>query len=132
MARSVHQRIYDAVRRVPMGRVATYGQVASLAGLPGQARLVGYALHNLPDDSDVPWHRVISARGQISTPRHEYAAAAQHALLKEEGVVFDAQEKVNLSRYQWIGLDWPEIEALREEWNKNECEKGKLTFTGIY
>ena len=61
-----YQRIYAVVRQIPEGRVATYGQVASLAGLAGQARQVGYALHALPDGTAVPWHRVVNASGGIS------------------------------------------------------------------
>jgi O-6-methylguanine DNA methyltransferase len=60
------ERIYDVVRRIPKGRVATYGQVAALAGLPRHARQVGYALHVLPESSKVPWHRVINAKGEVS------------------------------------------------------------------
>ena len=63
---SVYERIYAVVRLVPPGRVATYGQVATLAGLGRHARQVGYALHRLPEASDVPWHRVINARGGVS------------------------------------------------------------------
>ena len=59
-----YQRIYEAVKRIPRGRVATYGQIATLAGLDGHARQVGYALHSLPDGSDIPWHRVINAKGE--------------------------------------------------------------------
>ena len=58
-----HNRIFEVVRRIPAGRVLTYGDVAALAGLPGHARLVGYALHALPPGTTVPWHRVINARG---------------------------------------------------------------------
>ncbi|MDQ3283053.1 MAG: MGMT family protein, partial [Acidobacteriota bacterium] len=61
-----YERIWSVVRRIPRGRVATYGQIAELADLEGPARQVGYALHNLPEPSDVPWHRVINARGEIS------------------------------------------------------------------
>jgi methylated-DNA-protein-cysteine methyltransferase-like protein len=61
-----YQRIYAVVARIPKGRVASYGQVAALAGLPRQARLVGYALNVLPADSDLPWHRVVNAEGRIS------------------------------------------------------------------
>ena len=60
---SLTAAIYNTVRSIPSGRVANYGRVALAAGLPGQARLVGYALHRLPDDSDVPWHRVVNVRG---------------------------------------------------------------------
>ena len=61
-----HARIHAVVRRIPRGRVATYGQVAELAGLPGQARLVGYAMAALPAESAIPWHRVINAAGRVS------------------------------------------------------------------
>jgi methylated-DNA-protein-cysteine methyltransferase-like protein len=96
--------IYDVVRRIPHGRVATYGQVATLAGLPGRARQVGYALHALrrPQDDDVPWHRVINARGEISA--RSGAGLEEHAqrqLLEAEGVTFDAHGRVDLKRNRW-------------------------------
>jgi len=61
-----YQRIYGTIRLIPRGRVATYGQIAELAGLPGHARQVGYALHALPDGSDVPWQRVVNVQGRVS------------------------------------------------------------------
>jgi methylated-DNA-protein-cysteine methyltransferase-like protein len=97
---ATYQRIYAVVRRIGRGRVATYGQVARLAGLPGQARLVGYALAALPDGSDVPWHRVVNARGTVS-PRADGAwDAVQRALLEAERVVFIGGT-LSLARYQW-------------------------------
>ena len=93
-------RIYSVVRAIPRGRVATYGQVAQLAGLPGHARLVGYALAALDVDSDVPWHRVVNARGGISLSPGSHAARAQRALLEAEGVVLGAGS-VPLDRYRW-------------------------------
>lgn len=97
---SSYQRIYAVVRRIPEGKVATYGQVAALAGLPGHARQVGYALHALNDD-EVPWQRVINAQGRIS-PRSEpgYDGYQRH-LLEEEGVVFKLGGAVDLKRYRW-------------------------------
>ncbi len=97
---SNYDRIYDVVRRIPDGRVATYGQVAALAGLPGHARQVGYALHALKDDT-VPWHRVINAQGKVS-PRSEpgYDGYQRH-LLEEEGVVFTLSGRVDLKKYRW-------------------------------
>lgn len=98
---SAYERIYAAVRRIPRGRVATYGQIAVLAGLPGQPRQVGYALSALSDARSVPWHRVINAKGQISQrsdPRYE---KAQRALLENEGVVFDSTGRVSLARFRW-------------------------------
>ena len=85
--------------RLPAGRVATYGQVAWEAGLPGRARLVGTVLRQLPPGSELPWHRVINARGQIS-PRGEPAAEArQRRRLQAEGVRFDARGRVDLRRF---------------------------------
>ena len=95
----LHSRIHKVVRRIPRGRVATYGQIARLAGLPGQARLVGYALHALPAGHSLPWHRVINAQGGISTRSpHD---KRQEQLLKREGVRFDARGRTSLAKYQW-------------------------------
>ncbi len=101
---AAYRAIYNVVRRIPRGRVATYGQVATLAGLPGHARQVGYALHSLrhPEDDDVPWHRVINHRGEIS----ERAGLgleehAQRQLLQGEGIAFNDNGRVALSRYRW-------------------------------
>ena len=92
--------IYAVVRRIPRGRVATYGQIAVLAGLRGQARLVGYALAALDVDTDVPWHRVVNARGAISLPATGHSARMQRARLEAEGVVFDGGCVV-LKRWRW-------------------------------
>lgn len=86
--RTGYARIWDAVGRIPRGRVSTYGRIAALVGLPGQARLVGYALHGLPPGSAIPWHRVINARGKISFPAGSPAAREQRRLLEREGVRF--------------------------------------------
>ena len=96
-----YQRIYRVVRRIPRGRVATYGQVARLAGLAGHARQVGYALHALPDDSDVPWQRVINARGEISRRVEPGWEGLQRSLLEAEGICFDGRQRVALSRFGW-------------------------------
>ncbi|HOX24815.1 MAG TPA: MGMT family protein [Candidatus Krumholzibacteria bacterium] len=92
--------IYAVVLAIPRGRVATYGQVAELAGLPGRARLVGRAMRELPDDSAIPWQRVINARGAISARRGE---REQRLLLEDEGVEFDARGRVSLARFGWSG-----------------------------
>ena len=92
--------IYAVVARIPEGKVATYGQIASLAGCAGQARQVGYALAGIPDDLDLPWHRVINARGRVSVRRHTGFHELQQALLEREGVVFEAM-RVDLARYLW-------------------------------
>lgn len=102
MSPSRYERIYAVVADIPYGRVATYGQVAALAGLAGQARLVGYALHALPDGSELPWHRVVNARGAVS-PRREPgpAAASQRHELELEGIGFDKRGRLDLARHRW-------------------------------
>lgn len=94
-----YSRIYAVVRRIPAGKVATYGQVANLAGLPGHARQVGYALHALTDEQNVPWHRVINARGGISLRSERGYDDLQRRLLEAEGVVFDGDDKVSLEDF---------------------------------
>src|SRR5881394_2399096 len=88
------------VRRIPRGRVATYGQIAQLAGLSGQARQVGYALAALGSSTVVPWHRVINARGAISLPPLD-GGVSQRLLLEKEGVRFDAAGRVALTQFGW-------------------------------
>jgi len=88
------------VRRIPRGRVATYGQIAELAQASGP-RQVGYALHALPEAHDVPWHRVVNARGTISLRSGLGGEAHQHALLKAEAVEFDANGRIDLDRFRW-------------------------------
>ena len=95
------ETIYEAVRRIPEGHVATYGQIAALAGKPGQARQVGYALAALPAGSKVPWQRVINARGEVSPRAFAGWEGYQRHLLEEEGVVFDQRGRVDLERYRW-------------------------------
>jgi len=101
-ADSTRERIYAQVRRVPRGKVATYGQIASLAGLEGQARQVGYAMAAVPSTSAVPWHRVINAQGRVSM-RSEGPGGTiiQQQMLEREGVVFDDGGRVALTRFRW-------------------------------
>lgn len=96
--------VWEFVRRVPRGRVVTYGQVALELGAPAAARAVGYALHNVPADTDVPWWRVINARGAISLKGRGANADLQRALLEREGVPFDADGRTDLRAYRW----WPD------------------------
>lgn len=98
---SNYDKIYAVVRRIPAGTVATYGQIARLAGLPGHARQVGYALHALRDGTDVPWQRVINAKGEVSPRAEPDWALFQRQLLEEEGVLFDASGRVDLSAARW-------------------------------
>lgn len=98
---SAYQRIYAVVRRIPRGRVATYGEVATRAGLAGRARQVGYALHALSSGSRVPWHRVVNARGRISLRSRPGPELSQRILLEKEGVRFDAGGGIDLRRFGW-------------------------------
>lgn len=103
MGNGSYQRIWSVVRRIPRGRVATYGQVARVAGLPRQARMVGYALNALPDQvaGSVPWQRVINAQGRISARAFPGSEAVQRRLLEREGVDFDSRDRVDLDRFGW-------------------------------
>ena len=112
------ERVYQVVRLIPRGQDATYGQIASIVSHMRGARTVGWALGALREGSHVPWQRVINARGEISTGHRTDAAATQRVLLEGEGVVFDQQGRVDLAKYQWPGLDWPQVEALHIAWNK--------------
>jgi methylated-DNA-protein-cysteine methyltransferase-like protein len=92
-------RILAVVRRIPRGRVATYGQVAALAGFPRQPRLAGYALRHA--DDAVPWHRVVNAGGRISARADSELARVQRILLMREGIRFNAGGALDLTRYGW-------------------------------
>jgi methylated-DNA-protein-cysteine methyltransferase-like protein len=100
-----YERVYRVVRQVPEGSVVTYGQVAVYLGAPAAARAVGYALHNLAPDSDVPWWRVINAGGGISHKGRGAQADRQYELLELEGVPFDAEGHTELRRYRWFPGD---------------------------
>jgi methylated-DNA-protein-cysteine methyltransferase-like protein len=96
-----YPRIWRVVARIPRGRVASYGQVAELAGLPRAARQAGYALAALPSGTRIPWQRVVNARGELSPRRDPGGELVQRALLEREGVVFDALGRIDLARYGW-------------------------------
>lgn len=100
---SSYDDIYRIVRQIPKGQVATYGQVAELAGLYGKPRLVGYALYRVDMRlSDIPWHRVINAKGEIShSPLRHGTDSLQRLLLEQEGIKFSPEGKINLREYQW-------------------------------
>jgi methylated-DNA-protein-cysteine methyltransferase-like protein len=100
---SNYEKIYAIIRKIPKGRVATYGQIAMLAGMAGHARQVGYALHVLPEKSNVPWHKVINSKGRISLRSHDLWNSIQKAILLTEGVSFDADNRVSLTEHCW----WP-------------------------
>lgn len=99
----LYVKIWNVVRRIPKGRVASYGEIARRCGFPRHARLVGYALHNLPLGTDIPWHRVINSQGKISLPRKSGHYQKQKHLLEKEGLVF-LKERINMGTHGWKGL----------------------------
>ena len=97
----VFGRIYDVVRRIPKGSVATYGQIAALAGNPRWARVVGYALHVNPEPGKIPCHRVVNRDGK-TTPAFAFGGEdIQRKLLEDEGITFEADGTVDLDKYLW-------------------------------
>jgi methylated-DNA-protein-cysteine methyltransferase-like protein len=101
MRESFFREVYRVASGIPCGRVATYGQIAAYLGNPRAARTVGWALHSMPGDLDVPWQRVINSQGRISGAPLGQRAQEQRALLEEEGVVFDEQGRVDLDIFGW-------------------------------
>jgi methylated-DNA-protein-cysteine methyltransferase related protein len=95
--------ICAVIRRIPKGWVATYGQVAAMAGLPGRARLVGHVLRQLDPAVKIPWHRVVNARGEVSyTLSRNGGDALQQRLLEKEGIAFDDRNRFDLERFRWL------------------------------
>ena len=114
MSQTLFDKVYWIVRRIPPGKVATYGQIARLMGVPRGARTVGWALHSLPEGVEVPWQRVINAQGCVSTGWEGDESTGQRALLEAEGIAFDEQGRVDLNAYGWAGLDLAEWQQLQE------------------
>jgi methylated-DNA-protein-cysteine methyltransferase-like protein len=95
--------ICAVIRRIPKGWVATYGQVAAMAGLPRRARLVGHVLQNLDPATKIPWHRVVNAKGEVSYSLSRNGGdALQQRLLQKEGVEFDDKNRFDLERFRWL------------------------------
>ncbi len=94
--------ICAVIRRIPKCWVATYGQVAAMAGLPRRSRLVGHVLQHLDPATEIPWHRVVNAKGEVSyTLSRNGSDAVQQRLLEKEGVEFDDRNRFNLERFRW-------------------------------
>ena len=98
---SVFEKIYTAVSKIPKGKVATYGQIAMLAGNPHLARVVGYALHVNPSPFIIPCHRVVNREGRIAESFAFGGGDAQRVLLEKEGIVFEADGHIDLKKYLW-------------------------------
>ena len=99
-ADEAYPKILAVVRKIPRGRVASYAQIARLAGFPGRARMVGRALSDAGGVTKLPWHRVINAQGRIALPKSSEAYVEQKSRLIAEGVIFE-DDRVSFSRYGW-------------------------------
>jgi methylated-DNA-protein-cysteine methyltransferase-like protein len=113
-----YDQVYAVVRRIPRGKVTSYGRIARMLGRPNAARAVGYALSALKDKSedaryaDVPWQRVINQQGRITIVNREYSALEQAGILREEGVKVSEALTVDLSVYLWDGLHLVEMDDI--------------------
>ncbi len=96
----INQRIWQIVALIPRGKVATYGDVAAQAGLPGAARRVGRALKHLPRDTRIPWHRVVNAQGRISLAEGSAGQYTQRERLEAEGIAFQPNGRINLREFR--------------------------------
>lgn len=95
------ERILTVIRQVPIGSVATYGQIAKLAGIPRNSRQVGSILKRLPRGSKVPWYRIVNSKGEISDRKNENSQNIQRMALEEEGVQFDDKGRILLREFRW-------------------------------
>ena len=103
----IDQRIWQVIMMIPAGKIATYGDVARQAGLPGGARRVGRSLRNLPRGTTIPWYRVINAQGRISLPEGSTSYYTQRERLEAEGLVFLGNGRISMRRYRWCPGEEP-------------------------
>ncbi|MGN0630690.1 MAG: MGMT family protein [Ruminococcus sp.] len=99
--KSTFELVYDAVRQIPKGKVATYGDIAARIGNPRLSRVVGYALHVNPEPMTIPCHRVVNRFGEVSKAFAFGGENEQRKLLEQEGIEFDAEGRVDLEKYRW-------------------------------
>lgn len=98
------KQILDIIHKIPKGKVATYGQIATIAGTQNP-RLVGFALATLKEGTDIPWFRVINSKGQISFPEESNGFKIQYSLLQNDGIIFDAKNRINLKQFGWRTIE---------------------------
>ncbi len=96
-----YNRVYDVVKEIPKGKVATYGQIAKILGAPKCSRAVGYALHQNPNNQIIPCHRVVNRFGKVSSGFAFGGPKKQQKLLELEGIIFDKENKIDLNKYGW-------------------------------
>lgn len=99
-----NRQVWDLVGVIPAGKVATYGQLAAILGFPKRARHIGFALNRTPNSIQLPWHRVINSRGEISLPPLSEGGMLQRLLLEQEGIIFGSKNRINLKRFGWNPL----------------------------
>jgi methylated-DNA-protein-cysteine methyltransferase-like protein len=104
MEESFSQRVKSLIKKIPPGKVATYGQIATLAGNPRGSRTVAWVLHSSTRKENLPWHRVINSKGMISLPPSS-GYETQKSLLENEGILFDENDKVDFNRFLWNVFD---------------------------
>lgn len=113
-----YEQVYAVVRRIPRGKVTSYGRIAKMLGRPNAARAVGYALsalkdrQNNPRYNDVPWQRVVNSQGRISIVNREFTTNRQAALLRREGVAVSEELRIDLDEYLWEGLHLLELDDI--------------------
>ena len=119
---SFYEQVYAVLRRIPAGKVTSYGRVAQMLGRPNAARAVGYALSALQDHKEeeaygeIPWHRVVNSKGRISISSREFSAEQQARLLRAEGVPVDDDLKIQeFEDWLWEGLHWVEIDDILDD-----------------
>jgi methylated-DNA-protein-cysteine methyltransferase-like protein len=115
-----YEQVYAVVRRIPRGKVSSYGRIARMLGAPNAARAVGYALRALKDKDDpahedIPWQRVINSQGRITIVNREHGAEEQARRLRQEGVKVDDQLRISLDVYLWEGLHFLEVDDVIAE-----------------
>ncbi len=108
-----YEQVYAVVRRIPAGKVTSYGRIAQMLGRPHAARAVGYALSALKDkDHNVPWQRVVNSQGRISIHHRELSGSIQAQLLRAEGVEVSDDLRIDLDRFLWEGLHVLELDDI--------------------
>ena len=101
MEKSFNQRVWELVKNIPQGKVASYGQLAHMLGAPRKARHVGFALHQTPDNLVLPWHRVINSKGRISFSDHTEQYLLQRAMLEAEKIRISEDGHIDFKVYGW-------------------------------
>lgn len=123
--KNFYEQVYAVVRRIPPGKVTSYGRIAKMLGAPNAARAVGYALRALKDKQgdpafeDIPWQRVVNSQGRISIVNREAGAGRQAELLRAEGVEVSEDLRIDLDTFLWTGLHWVEVDDIVSE-NREE------------